>query len=121
MSLNHAVRIRTSETCLGAQMNLRRVTLVKDERGDLLADPHKILNRWKDYFCQLFNVHGAGSVRQTEMHTAKPFVPEPSASEVEVAIGKLKRYKSPGADQILAELIQAGGKHCVQRFICLLS
>jgi hypothetical protein len=27
------------------------------------------------------------------MHTAEPFVPEPSASEVEVAIGKLKRYK----------------------------
>jgi hypothetical protein len=22
--------------------------LVKDERGDLLADPHKILNRWKN-------------------------------------------------------------------------
>jgi hypothetical protein len=42
------------------------------------------------------------------MHTAQQFVPEPSASEVEVAIGKLKRYKSPGVDQIPAELIQAG-------------
>jgi hypothetical protein len=37
-------------------------------------------------------------------------LPEPSASEVEVAIGKLKRCKSPGADQIPAELIQAGGE-----------
>jgi hypothetical protein len=27
--------------------------LVQDERGDLLADPHKILNRWKNYFFQL--------------------------------------------------------------------
>jgi hypothetical protein len=44
------------------------------------------------------------------MHTAKPFVPEPSASDVEVAVGKLKRYKSPGVDQIPAELIQAGGE-----------
>jgi hypothetical protein len=25
-----------------------RTNLVKDERGDLLADPHKILNRWKN-------------------------------------------------------------------------
>jgi hypothetical protein len=41
--------------------------------------------------------------------TAEPFVPKPSSSEVEVAIGKLKRYKSPAVDQIPAELIQAGG------------
>jgi hypothetical protein len=46
----------------------------------------------------------------TEIHTAEPFMPEPCASEAEVAIGKLKRYKSPGADQIPAELIQAGGE-----------
>jgi sorting nexin-29 len=44
------------------------------------------------------------------MHTAEPFVPEPSASEVEVATGKLKRYKSPSVDQIPAELIQVGGE-----------
>jgi hypothetical protein len=87
-----------------------RTNLVKDERGDLLADPHNILNRWKNYFCQLLNVHGTGGVRQTEMHTAEIFVPEPSTSEVEVAIRKLKRYKSPGFDQIPAELIQAGGE-----------
>jgi hypothetical protein len=48
-----------------------------------------------------------GGVRQTEVHTAEPFVPEPNASEAEVAVGKLKRYKSPGVDQIPAELIQA--------------
>jgi hypothetical protein len=84
--------------------------LIKDERGDLLEDPHKILNRWKNYFCQLLNVHGVSGVRQTKMNTTESFVPEPSASEVEVVIGKLKRYKSPGVDQIPAELIQAGGE-----------
>jgi hypothetical protein len=30
-------------------------------------------------------------VRQTEIHTAEPLVPESSSSEVEVATGKLKR------------------------------
>jgi hypothetical protein len=64
---------------------------------------------WKNYFCQLLNVQGAGGVRQTEIHTAEPLVPEPSASEVEVAVRKLKRYKSPGVDQIPVELIQACG------------
>ena len=34
---------------------------------------------------------------------------ELSAFEVEVAIEKLKRHKSPGIDQIPAELIKAGG------------
>jgi hypothetical protein len=85
-----------------------RTNLVMDETGDLPADPHKILNRWKNYFCQLLNVHGAEAVRQTEIYTAEPFVPKPSGSEVEVAIGKLKRYKSPGVDQIPAQLIQTG-------------
>jgi hypothetical protein len=33
-----------------------RTNLVKDEKGDLLADPHKIVNRWMNYFCQLLNV-----------------------------------------------------------------
>jgi hypothetical protein len=30
--------------------------------------------------------------------------------EVDIAIAKLKKYKSPGSDKILAELIQAEGK-----------
>jgi hypothetical protein len=45
-----------------------RTKLLKDERGDLLADPCKILNRWKNYFCQLLNVHGAGGVMQTNAY-----------------------------------------------------
>jgi hypothetical protein len=62
-----------------------------------------------------------GGIRQTEIQTAEPFVPEPSISEVEVAIGKLKRYKSPGADQIPAELIQEGGEHYILRSTILLT
>jgi hypothetical protein len=49
------------------------------------------LKKKKKYFCHLLNVHGASGVMQTEMHTAELFVPERSASEVEVAIGKLKK------------------------------
>jgi hypothetical protein len=46
-----------------------RTNLVKDERGDLLADPHKIVNRWMNYFCQLLNVQWVGGIRQTEIQT----------------------------------------------------
>ena len=42
-------------------------------------------------------------------------MPEPSASEVELAIDKLKNYKSPGIDEIPAELIKAGdGTICLE-------
>jgi hypothetical protein len=34
-----------------------RNNLVKDETGDLLAYSHNILNRWKNYFPQLLNMH----------------------------------------------------------------
>jgi hypothetical protein len=47
-----------------------RTNMVK-ENGDL-ADSHSILNRWKNYFCQLLNVHGVNDVRQTKIHTAEP-------------------------------------------------
>jgi hypothetical protein len=46
-------------------MNLKRVInleLSKDEKGDLLADPNKILNRWMNYFCQVFWLAGGGVV-----------------------------------------------------------
>ena len=44
--------------------------------------------RWRKYFFQLFNVHGVKDVGQAEIHTAEPLVREPSAFEVELAIGK---------------------------------
>jgi hypothetical protein len=50
------------------------------------------------------------NVRHKDIHTAEPLVPEPSLVEVEIAIGKLKSYKSPGTDQIPAQMIKAGGE-----------
>jgi hypothetical protein len=82
----------------------------KRPKLDLLADSHNTLNKWKNYFSQLLNVHRFSDVRQIEIHTAEPLLPDSSPLEVEIAIAKLKRYKSPGNDQISAELISAGGE-----------
>jgi len=57
---------------------------------DLLARSRSILNRYKNYFSQLLNLHGLNDIRHTEMHTAEPLVPEPRCSEFEIAIEKLK-------------------------------
>jgi hypothetical protein len=45
-----------------------------------------------------------------DIHTAEPLVPEPSLTEVEIAIVKFESYKSPGTDQIPAKLFKAGGE-----------
>jgi hypothetical protein len=87
-----------------------RINIIKDENGNLIADPQSVLNRWKNIFNYVLNVQGVHNVRQTDIHTAEPLVPEPSLVEVEIAIGKLKSYKSPGTDQIPAEMIKAGGE-----------
>jgi hypothetical protein len=39
-------------------------------KDDLLVDSHNIVNRWKNYFSQLLNVHRVTDVRQIEIHTA---------------------------------------------------
>ena len=40
-----------------------RTTIVKDEKGDLLADSHSIMARWRNYFSQLLNEQEVTEVR----------------------------------------------------------
>jgi hypothetical protein len=78
--------------------------------GDLVADSHSILARWRNHLSQLLNIQEVNDVRQTELHTAEPLVSESNAFEVELAIEKLKSHKSPGTGHIPAELIKAWGR-----------
>jgi hypothetical protein len=98
-----------------------RINIIKDENGNLVADPQSVLNRWKNFFNQVLNTHGVHNVKQKDIQTAELLVPEPSLVEVETATGKLKSYKSLGTDQILAELIKARSETLyseIHRFIC---
>ena len=88
---------------------LRR-NVVKEENGDLVTDCHSILAGKRTHFSKLLTVHGVNDVRQREIHTVEPLVPDPSTFVVEIAIGWLKRHKSPGITQIPSELIKAGGR-----------
>ena len=72
------------------------------------------------HISQLLNVHGFNDIRQTDIHTEELLVPEPSAVEFEMAVEKLKRHKSPGIDQIPAELINAEVGQFVLRSINIL-
>jgi sorting nexin-29 len=78
------------------------------------------LAKWGNHFSQLLNIAGVKDVRQTEIHTAEPLVPKPSAFEVELATDKLKSHISSGTDQIPVELMKAGSRimrYEIQQFI----
>jgi hypothetical protein len=54
------------------------------------------INEFKRHYqpgnSQLLNVHRVSDVRQIEIHTAEPLVPDPSPFEVEIAIAKFRKY-----------------------------
>ena len=77
-----------------------RTNTVKDEKGDMKIDSYSIFTKMRNQFSQLFSVHGVNDVRQTVIHTAESLVPEPSS--LEMFVGKIKRHKSSGIDQIPA-------------------
>jgi hypothetical protein len=40
-----------------------RINIIKDENGNLLADPQSVLKRWTNFLNQVLNVHGIHNVR----------------------------------------------------------
>ena len=62
-------------------------------------------------FLSAVQCNGVTDVTQTKKkkHIAESLVPEPSAFQGEMAIGK-KKDKSSGTDQIPAELFKSGGR-----------
>jgi hypothetical protein len=84
------------------------------------VDPHKNVSTWMNYFPQLLNVLWVGVLGRKKYRQHSHLCQSLAISVVEVAIGKLISCKSPGADQIPAELIQAGGKHYILRSTNLL-
>jgi hypothetical protein len=73
--------------------------VAKDKNGDLLAAFHTILNRWKNYFSELLNVHRVSDVGQMDIHTTYM-----SIVTLRLKL-QFKRHKSRGTDQTLAKLI----------------
>jgi len=57
-----------------------RFNIVKEEKVGSVTDSHSIVARWRNYFSQLFNVHGVKDVGQAEIHSAERLIPEPSTS-----------------------------------------
>jgi hypothetical protein len=65
-------------------------------------------------------VQEVNDIRQTEIHTAEPQLPEKRAFEFELDIEDIESHISPGVDQIPAEMFKAGGRKFPKEFIILL-
>ena len=86
-------------------------TNIQDRNGHSLTENQDIMDRWTEYCSELYNHKAEGDpevlntspATNTESH---PILRE----EVEAAVKALKKGKSPGIDNIPAELVQAGGE-----------
>ena len=83
----------------------------KDRNGNLLLEKDQILERWKQYFQEVFMVNG-----ETDEITIEEInddidiqTKEPTYEEVKRIIQNLKNNKSPQPDKIVNELIKKGG------------
>jgi hypothetical protein len=87
-----------------------RINIINDDNVNLIADTKNILYNWKNFFNHVLNVQAVYDIRQMDIQRAEPLVPEPILVNVEIVIGKMISYKSPGTDNIPAEFVKAGGK-----------
>ena len=91
--------------------------IIKDRNGVVLTDQDKVKERWKEHFCDLYNP----KINSDEKVLDKCPVGGRSAEvpagvmreEIEAAINRLKKNRSPGIDNISAlsaEELQAAGQ-----------
>ena len=85
-----------------------RLNVLKGADGKVITEDFEIKARWKQY-CQ--NLYASQESNHTDDNTHHDVTPEPEIlrSEVEQAIKKLKSGKSPGDDNIPAELLKQSG------------
>ena len=93
-----------------------KATIIEDKNGNILTDRSQVADRWREYCEELYNYRGPvdnnipnrlSNVQEQEKD------PPITLDEVVEAVRKLKKGKSPGADNIPAELIaNAGDTSC---------
>ena len=89
---------------------------IKDKDGKLLESRTDIKNRWKEYFEKLYETNPVDKTILQEMPPCnrQEHMEDILREEVEAAVRSLKKRKSPGEDNITAEMIQAGEESSVE-------
>eukprot|EP00794_Sanderia_malayensis_P019588 gene19588-biopygen14544 len=101
-----------------AEQRRKQINVIEDKDGKVLSGSTEVSQRWKEYCNELYN-YKADVDRNILNEDAETRGAEEDKkcevlrSEVEAAIGSLKKNKSPGMGNISAELIQNGGEDTV--------
>lgn len=84
--------------------------MIKDDEGHLITDETSIVNRFKTHFHTLLNETKEEFIEENEdyliYYTVQPEILAPNLEEIKNIIKILKNNKTPGEDNINAELIK---------------
>ena len=96
---------------------------IKGKSGKLLLKLADHLERWREYFNELFNVPSvidSTLIDEILIDTISKDEEErqnalPSIEEIRRALNQMKSRKAPGSDEITADILKAGGAPIIQR------
>ena len=89
---------------------------IKDSNGNILTDKESVLERWAEFYEELYHDDPTGTIVND---TCEDAIPQILRTEVEKAIHELKTGKSPGLDNIYSEYIKAGGEPLMKALLHL--
>ena len=95
------------------------IDTIKDENGKILGEAEEVKERWAHYSTDLYKKNPNIVVPQHTFVANDNRELPPLYSEVAKAINELKANKSPGFDDITAELVKCGNNNVVNYFLKL--
>ena len=89
---------------------------IQDKPGKCLTEELKILNRWIEYFSDLYNFETHGNTTALDFTSTPDEEPLPILrEEVEASVEALKVEKTAGVDNLQIELYKAEGAGKMRR------
>ena len=90
------------------------INTIKNEAGVILCDREHVKDRWREYCSKVYKKNENLTTHNTHWNDSTS-EPPPIFEEVKEAIKELKVDKSPGNDEVTAEMIKNGGEN-VEKF-----